>query len=374
MEKFRIVSTLAVLSVVASGYALHKGGVFDSSGESASVLLHDPIAESAEQGESEEERLARERRFANRYCEDAYAVTCARPTRATVDPTGKVDLQITGEVRALRVLRKIIATHPEWGSKQIEEELVSQIYTDKRTNRIDAAYRWVKEQLIAVINRQSDGVFSQAEKKTLLERIERVALDMPPPASKYSDAPDIFTKNAIYYERTPEGVIRLRVGGAYLMNISSWFNLVFTMAHEFAHAIDPCELSAARALPESYGRLISCFIKAGWVDPARSSCKGNEQVSETFADWLAAEAVSSALLGTAKEYGLRDRVNAAVNSVRDLCEEPVTVDVLSDYNHPLPEIRIRGVFGGNPRIRKALQCAPSRKESAKYCEFSEKGD
>jgi hypothetical protein len=306
--------------------------------------------------------------LAQAYCKNAFAVVCANPTRATSDPTGKVDLEIRSEVRALRVLRRIIGAHPEWSLNQVEEELAKTLYTDTRVKRIQSAFTWVREQLLAIIERQPESVFDDAEKAILRGRLNRLELNLPPPASVYADAADVLTKNVIYYERTPTGTLRMRVGGAYLLNISSWFNLVFSMAHEFSHAIDPCEMEISGVVPRAYGKLVACFAHAGWVPPDRAKCGENEQVSEVFADWMAGEVLSAALMNSDHEYTLAQKVQAAVNSVRDLCEEAVGIDVLTFQNHPTPEIRIGQLFGGNAKIRKVVGCAPT-KSTAPSCEF-----
>jgi hypothetical protein len=301
------------------------------------------------------------------YCKDPFAVVCAHPTQATLDPTGKVDLEIRSEVRALRVFRRIIAAHPDWSLSQVEEELAKTLYTETRVKRIQSAFAWVREQLLAIIERQPDAVFDDAERTILRSRLMRLELNLPPPASVYSDAADVLTKNAIYYERTPSDVLRMRVGGAYLLNISSWFNLVFSMAHEFSHAIDPCEMEVAGTVPRAYPKLVACFARAGWLAQDRAKCGENEMVSEVFADWLAGEVLSAALMNSDREYTLEQKVRSAVNSVRDLCEEAVGVDVLTFQNHPTPEIRIGRLFGGNAKIRKVIGCAP--REGAPSCEF-----
>src|SRR5690606_28292980 len=103
-------------------------------------------------------------------------------------------------------------------------------------------------------------------------RISQIILELPPPASIYSDAADLITKNTVYYERTAQNVLRLRMGGAYLLNTTSWFNLIYTFSHELAHAIDPCEVKQAGMHLNSYDQLIACFISAGWVEKNRSQC------------------------------------------------------------------------------------------------------
>lgn len=310
--------------------------------------------------------------FAARYCKNPYEVTCANGSRPTQDPTGVVNLEVASEVRALRQLRAIVRAHPDWTSKQVEEELARVIYTEKRRNRVESAFVWVRSQLEGAIQRQPDAVFSDEEKAALRERVRSVKLEMPPPAEVYADAVDLFTKNTLYYERTVQGVLRLRVGGAFLLNVSSWFNLVFSLAHEFAHAIDPCEMEAAHRVPRAYPDLVSCFVKTGWVEESRSRCGPNEQVSEVFADWMATEVLSAALVMVEDGYSLEDRVRSVVNSVRDLCEDPTDTDTQNLSNHQSPRVRIDEIVGRAPKVRVALGCE-KKKTPLNYCHFMKKG-
>ncbi|MBC7385078.1 MAG: hypothetical protein H7301_02815 [Cryobacterium sp.] len=365
MVKHPAAILLGTLLFLGTVFAVIRGNLFrgDASG-SGPAPASTNITKSAGKDSNHPGSAERVRR----YCANPYEVTCENPTRTTTDPTGRVDLQISGEVRALRVLRKILTSHADWNSKQVEDQLVTEIYTEKRVKRIESAYRWVKAQLHTVIERQDASVFSVEEKQAILSRVDRVELNLPPPASNYADAADVFTKNSIYYERTETGQMRLRVGGAYLLNISSWYNLVFSLAHEFSHAIDPCEMAADAVVPTAYRELISCFVRTGWVDGARNTCGDNEQVSEVFADWMAAEVVSSSLGNSEKDYSGEQRVQAAVNSVRDLCEEAVSLDVLSTQNHQTPAIRIGKMFGRNPLVRKSMGCENT--PAGDYCAFS----
>jgi hypothetical protein len=101
----------------------------------------------------------------------------------------------------------------------------------------------------------------------------------------------------VYYERFADGRMRLRVGGAYLLSAKSWFNLVFTLAHELGHAIDPCELRVARLPLPAYDRLGACLLADGLVASreTRAECGQDDQLSEAFSDWLAVQVTADVL-------------------------------------------------------------------------------
>ena len=308
-------------------------------------------------------------------CTQMYHTICQKRGE-TRDPTGMVRPDVDGEIQALRTYETIIHEHPDWNVERVDQELVDQIYTPKRRNRLQSAFRWVESTLEKFINRQSNEVFTAVEKKQLIYRLRHMELQLPPPAAVYADEPDLYTKNDVFYEPLNDGHSRLRVGGAYLLTAKSWFNLVFTIAHEFGHAIDPCELRAAHMEMPAFDRISACFIAHGLVAArkTRHECGENDQLSETFADWLAVEAVSEALKHFATEFRGSQLVSAATNAVRDLCEQDE-----DDLNggmdlefHPSPEIRIDRIFARNPNIREVLGCEALSAENdpfSDYCGF-----
>ena len=301
------------------------------------------------------------------FCDDIYRNICSK-RGVTRDPTGVVRPDVDGELQALRAYEEIIHKHPDWSSEQVDEELVAQVYTPKRRERIESAYRWVQGAIERHIDSQPASVFTSIEKAQLKSRIRKTELQLPPPVSVYEDEPDLFTKNDVFYERLSDGKTRMRVGGAYILNAKSWFNLVFTVAHEFAHAIDPCELKNANLTIPAYKRISSCFLASGLIatPPGRHECGESDQLSETFADWMAVQVVSEALRSYAPELQGPHLINAATNSVRDLCEQEEGAE-LDLGQHPSPEIRIDRIFGQSPRVREILGCTQS--EHNNYCGF-----
>ncbi|MCM2323658.1 MAG: hypothetical protein NDJ90_10400 [Oligoflexia bacterium] len=307
-------------------------------------------------------------------CHDIHKVVCQRKGR-TRDPTGIVYTDLEGELMALRAYEEIIRAHPDWTVEQIDEELTRTIYTPVVRRRAQAAFRWVQRSLEQIIERQPLRVFPREEKRWLQKRLRETQLELPPPASLYADEPSLFTKNDVYYERLRDGRKRLRVGGAYLLAAKSWFNLIFTMAHELAHAIDPCEVrSELQERPlefAAYGRLSACFLRNELIDAesARRECGPNDQLAETFADWLAARVSAQALANFATEFHGPALTQAITNSVRDLCEQDDPQDELDTRFHPAPEARIDRIFGRNPRIRALLGCGPPARLE-EYCAFN----
>lgn len=310
-------------------------------------------------------------------CKNFYKAVCQK-RGLTRDPTGTVLTDAYGEIMALRTYEEIIHKHPDWTSDQVDEELVRMIYTAKARNRINSAFRWVVYHFKKLIERQPNSHFKDNEKRLLRERLERTELQLPPPASVYADEPDLFSKNDVFYERTYQGDLRLRVGGAYLISAKSWFNNIFTLAHELAHAIDPCEVKNANLSFKAYDQLSSCFEKKKWILPLphRFECGKNDQFSETFSDWIAVELLHEALKEFSKEFKGSQIVSAIINAVRDLCEQDEQLLEVDTDQHLTPKLRIEALLGQHPGIRQILGCKINRyiaKHSGEYCRFGGEG-
>ncbi len=306
-------------------------------------------------------------------CKDFYKQVCQFKNSLQGDgrdPTGLVHSDVEGERTAEGFLKDIIEKHPDWNSDQVDDELVKRIYTPERRARIEAAYHWVEYRIERFIDSQPEHVFTLREKKEIKSRLRKTELQLPTTAALYSDEPDLFTKNDVYYERTPDGQMRMRVGGAYLFTAKSWFNIVFTLGHELGHSIDPCEIRQARLSYPAYDRLTACFLRTGVVKTSklRTECAENDQLSEAFADWIAAKVSAEALKNFSNEFHGPQLVNAAENGVRDLCEQEDSADPgeLDEDDHPSPRVRIERIYGSNPDIRNLLGC---EKTSADYCSF-----
>ncbi len=302
------------------------------------------------------------------FCSSIYRRAC-ESTSLTRDPTGVVFSDAEGEIQALRVYEQIIRKNPSWDRQRADDELVRTIYTPKQRSRVHKAFRWVMHEIELLIERQPESIFTTLEKHQLKGHLKKVDLQLPSPTSLYKDEPDLYTKNDVFYERTFEGKTRLRVGGAYLMAAKSWFNMVYTVAHELAHSIDPCEMRSAHLSYPAYDRLGACFLQNGLIEARkmRLECGENDQLSETFADWVAAQIAARALSDYATEFHKKDLEAAAINSVKDLCDQEEDLKELDVEHHPHPRTRIEEIFSKNPRIHELFGC-PDVSGPA-YCSF-----
>ncbi len=301
------------------------------------------------------------------HCASIYQHVC-QPRGLTRDPTGYIHSDLDGEKKAREIYKSIILKHPDWTPEQVDEELVHTVYDPRNRARIISAFHWVRQKMEKFIDAQPEDVLTPLEKFHLKFRIQKTKLLLPPPASLYADEPDILLRSEVFYERMLDGKMDLRVGGAYLFVAKSWFNLVFTMAHELAHSIDPCEVRSVRMSLPAYDQLEACFLQNQVITHSRfrDKCGNNDQLSEAFADWVAVQVTVEALKLYSTEFDHNQILRSARNAVRDLCEqedeEPET------ESHPSPHTRIETIFGQNPALRQLLGCEPIR-PPMEYCHF-----
>ncbi|MBI3544736.1 MAG: hypothetical protein HY075_15810 [Deltaproteobacteria bacterium] len=289
-------------------------------------------------------------------CVDLHSYVCTL-VKAD-DPTGDVRRDSEGEVEVLRIYENIIRTNRRLSPEKIDELLVKKIYTPERTRRIRDLFVKAKEHILKFIDSQPFQALSEMDKDTLRKRIERVVLELPPPAAVYADEPDLYTRNDVFYERTVDGNVRIRMGGALLFTVRSQFNLAFTLTHELAHAIDPCELRSDKIDILSYRSLAECFGSP--ADTLASECSARGKLAEVFADWVATHVVAEILTESAKAFTPSQVRSAVYNTVRDLCREEDDdqgdVDAGLASSHPNVAFRVNRIFAQHPQIRKLLGC------------------
>lgn len=303
-------------------------------------------------------------------CHNIYRLVC-QPKGDSNDLTGFVRTDLVGEQQAEALLQKLTQENPGWTTEQVQEEFAQQIFEPKKRRSLEAWYHWVLRAIERFIERQPSEIFTSREKKQLRARLRATQFQLPPPASLYQDEPDLLTRSGAFYERTPDNKMRFRIGGGYILAARSRFNIINTLAHELAHAIDPCEILDAHLSFPAYDRLTACFLKTKLIATPknRSECGAHDQLSEAFADWVATQIVSEYLSQFATEFRGAQIVNAARNSVRDLCDDEEEPQDPSDLEfHPSARVRIEKIFGAHPTIRHLLGCEPDETPPP-YCFF-----
>ena len=332
-------------------------------------------------------------------CTDLYRFICEGQSHLE-DPTGTLETAITGEQAAQKLLERIRKDHPEWSEAALQEKLSDTIFNPTQHQRIQKAFVWVKREMLQFFAQQPDSILSIAEKEKLKSFLRDTTLEIPPPAQVYRDHMELLMSDDVFYEKTEQGRRLLKVGGGYVLIYQSWFNLIFTLAHELAHSVDICEIKDDGLSFPAFDRLNACFIEQQLValTPQRKECIAHDHLAEVFADWIAVQITSRALQTFKQEHPKAPLENAIRNSVRDLCsrthyepkeergenlespahkeqptplpETPPNHPEESEF-HPTAEVRVEKLFAQHPIIRALLGCpAPAVNSKASFCTWT----
>ncbi|MCM0606375.1 MAG: hypothetical protein KA715_09825 [Xanthomonadaceae bacterium] len=289
-------------------------------------------------------------------CRKLYDEICYKPNKK--DPTGRSALTPESEAKVLRMFEELVRAHPQETPDKIDERLVKKIYTKERTQTLHRLFTRTKQLLVKMIlkltgKNQEAGDFYRA-------RLDKIKLELPPPATLYSDERAILTgDDALFYE-VGDVPSKIRIGGALVSTIDSQFNLIQTLAHELAHALSPCSISKSNISWAFYTRALKCL---GYTkEKVLIECSHPGKMNEIIADWFAAGVVAEIIHDEMNSFNYDEKRAAIKNSVRDLCDygTDTTPDPKHDWSkaHPSGIERINGIFAQNPRIQSTLQCLP----------------
>jgi|GEM_PF-6468501 len=116
----------------------------------------------------------------------------------------------------------------------------------------------------------------------LILKINSVQLEAPVSESTLATDPGLAARDDISYVRLVSGELKIRVGGGYVRHGGSLDAHRFALAHELAHAIDPCDLA--------WKGFAAC-----WKGVTGGRCESDGPPNERFADWLAARILARRL-------------------------------------------------------------------------------
>jgi hypothetical protein len=171
--------------------------------------------------------------------------------------------------------------------------------------------------------------------------------------------------------------------GPYKWNEMSEFTLVQTIAHEMSHSIDPCNIGSSNgpntalinykesgSLKEfekvfPFSGVLNCLQSPNSVQakpPENSFCEWTTELSESFADWHAAEILPAYFQ---KEYGTKltiDQYRAGyANTFREGCGA-------MSGTHSDTKDRLNKIILANPITRQQMGCSAIKKGSGLvYC-------
>jgi hypothetical protein len=170
----------------------------------------------------------------------------------------------------------------------------------------------------------------------------------------------------------------LRICSAAMVRVSSRITFATMIAHEIAHAFDPCHIVDNGANIMKYvindpkrtrdqqfplAKLVSCLRGKDSIGakPVKSGEECNkDQINEAFADWLAAEIIPVYVAENYKNAGKEELRAAYVNALWRTCND------ITGSPYPAGFLRGNALLAANPKVRKQLGC-PLRNKFI-YCE------
>lgn len=196
--------------------------------------------------------------------------------------------------------------------------------------------------------------------------------------------------------------------GGNLFRATSEVRVVQLMAHEIAHSIDPCNFPstptsstdfAAREKTYAFPKVFGCLrgensVNAAYNthvfetgseksispvarDPKKIFCY-TDQITESFADWMAAEVLPDYVTDDPKLTALStDKKRQALANIyagSSLCtRKPSVPDMDAELYgetrdaYPSGARRMNRILAVNPKIRKLMGCGESKKTEGVYC-------
>jgi hypothetical protein len=242
-------------------------------------------------------------------------------------------------------------------------ELSDRLTLKKEKDRVEDIFPKVKRILIQKINFL---VKDRARAKQMTDKIEQIKLAGTSCAN--------LTRDPVSAQLSQTGTTYDQFTGSFtycngmLLQSNSVFAMVFTIAHELAHSIDPCMLDGYNGASEDHessypvNGLIGCLRSKESVYARKldtTNFCNHDQITESVADWFAAEALPEYISKFYPKLSSTQKATGYSNALREVC----VLSKIYRHNvqldeHPLAEDRINRILMANPSIRTQLGCAP----------------
>lgn len=220
------------------------------------------------------------------------------------------------------------------------------------------------------LERPEDFHFKKGPKGALILDEEKIESSnrkfaMENPYSKFAD-PELsyfqdLNANYLVAQKVGEKINKERIEmmPAYLMKLekSPW-RFLSVLAHEFGHKIDP-NIAATNGhdLKNEYKETLACFS-----DP-KSIRMSKDQQGETISDAISAEYLARQLVKMTPDQRRRTLIQAAEPYCFYDANGEKEHSIHCKGNHPENSLRVSGIIGANPNVRKAIGC---EKESSQF--------
>lgn len=290
----------------------------------------------------------------------------------------------------------------ETNAHQVSQQVMAEHEDD--ILRMERLFKNVREALVNKISSQT----SEPMTTELLKRIKSVKFDSKLCASSNYSADYTLTAPAVYENKPHSFTVcpQIIVGGLNDTQLS------IIIGHEITHSIDSCVLvqtvgqNSKKSFPplikfspkarvedanllknHPYGSVLKClrqensaaarmipitgpdwfFLSESKINPVVYQLCQNDQVNESFADWLGIEAAVDSLHETQKNMTQEELENEYASVYSTKCNEKLPVT----NQHPSLDRRANGILGVNPKVRELLKCN-SKDQRNIYCVPPEK--
>ncbi len=262
------------------------------------------------------------------------------------------------------------------GSKETIQSLLKDLVKDEgKRKEITDGYtalplNWMEKPADSKYLTRKDGVQAldidkEPETLTTMSMVDPMTVFAEPSLSFFT------IPNAMYNPKTTMGNVVVGEGvtimPALFANVETNPNAALSViAHEAGHTLGPLlSLLNGYDLRANYTDLLSCFKSS------ESIKMRTEQQDETFADYVSAEVLAREIAKLPKA----SQSESVVTAMESFCLlEAMTTNAHSgggkEDPHPDPYLRISGIFGGNPSLRKVMGCtgdSPNYKSCGLKC-------
>lgn len=263
-------------------------------------------------------------------------------------------------------------------SKTTVENLIGSTYTAARKKQMDAIFASTREDIQGVVK---EIVRDPAKRSLIVDGYDSVGyfwLEKPPASAyrqrsgdpildteKISEQSDLqyFTDsslsffsqlNAFYSPQSSRGRstkqerINIQPGMLEFLDDNP-YAVLSVVAHELGHKIDPemGQLNGHDMSPE-YREVLACY------KDSKSIKMVDRQKGEAIADFISSEVLARQIAKLPPDK----RQQAVLSSMQDLCffHDDRGNSISCTGSHPDPSLRIGGIYGANPNLRKVMGC------------------
>ena len=253
---------------------------------------------------------------------------------------------------------------------QIRHWIIEQDFYKAEEKRIKESFDLVKKLFKSYLLKSS---FEKTLKDRALKKLATISLDNSSCFGRedfflyWSD--ESITVSA-EYDRVSKSV---SLCPSIASSIYSDYSYIFILAHEIAHAFDPCRFNLSLSNNKSglSPQLNKCLmhpksIHSRPIDQKYYYVCNQTHLSEAFADWFGGEILGEAIaVSDFKNLSLNKKLESLVLGLR-MCDAEQMIFKMNDHHHAKIDV-LDKIVSQNPKVKTALACDDHSSEYA-YCD------